>query len=79
MATKEERVRARVQSMCAARPHVHQPRPSWLALTRAPARARSYNKQEADFATREEFYNYLEEREDISEPLIRSAYAAPPS
>lgn len=52
------------------------------SLTRAPARARSYNKQEADFATREEFYNYLEEREDISSaphpPRLRSPAAAPP-
>ena len=29
---------------------------------------RRYNKQEADFASRSEYDNYLEEREDISAP-----------
>ena len=33
---------------------------------------RSYNKQEADFATREEYDEYLEEREDISASLALS-------
>ena len=51
----------RVQSCSAPAMHA-------ASLPNVQACVRRYNKQDADFSSRSEYDNYLEEREDISAP-----------
>ena len=43
-----------------------------------PSNLHSYNRPEDDFATREEFDNYLEQREDLSEFYFERVFASLP-
>jgi CDK-activating kinase assembly factor MAT1 len=78
---RESRVRRKVEAMCVARmshPRLHALEETlslmrWLSDTNLARFVKhSFNKREADFASRAEWDNYLEEREDIAFNLIEN-------